>query len=1034
MSAFRAERKPIWVPSAESVGRTQLAAFISHCETATGRHFPTSAAFQDFSVQEFRQFWRLILDWSKIPYSGDATTSCRGETIEHAVFFPNVTLNYADVLLTGVPHLDPHAPAIVMCYPDRPPYRLNRADLHRRVACAAMALQELGIGLDSRIAVVARSDADAVVGVLAAAALGAAIATAAPDISDSAMLERLSQVEPVALLCYLSSPFEAIQRQLREHIAALVDGLPSLRFVVLLDDGAPRASLRVPVFRLAELMAGKDAHAFVWRPLPFNHPLFVLFTSGTTGRPKCIVHGAGGTLIEHIKEHRLHCDLGPGDTLFFQTSTAWMMWHWQLSALASGVEIVINAGPMSGPEAIWRIIADEAITVFGTSPTYLQLCEEFGYDPSEHLDFSSLRAVLSTGSILYDRHQDWLTRHVKDLPVQSISGGSDIIGCFVLGNPMVPAYRAECGSRSLGLDVRSFTAEQLGLPSGAGELICANPFPSRPLGFLNDADGVRFHDAYFRKNPGVWTHGDLILFTPQGSARLLGRSDGVMNIKGIRIGPAEIYHAIAEIPELRASLAVEQSADDIPGNARIVLIVVLRDGIRPEQSLFDHIANTIRRRSSPAHVPAIIIDVPDLPMTYTGKLSERSAQDAVNRRPTNTASLRNPGCLAAIAGHPALCRSQQVIADPVVALRQHGTAASLRAIWESVLDRRPIGHHEDFFDLGGDSLAAIYILMRVEQTVAMKLPITSIFEAPTVAAMAALIEAGESPAFAPLVRLKKGDKRPALFIIHGFGGNVMELVGLGRRIRHGGAVYALQARGLSGDGQPNDRVEDMARDYISAIRGVQPHGPYCLAGYSFGGLVAFEMARLLRAEGERIGYLGLLDSTLHERYWPIQVWAHMILHRMRAHLGTLHKMQLNGAFHYGIRRIGWLLRHFMRRFVSDDDSRYAINGLPPALQAVRKGAAKAFAHYRPGFYDGTITLLRSDAPDPVICDPVLNWTGQSRHLKVRSVPGDHVGMVRPPVVDLVAHELSIGLAAATLPISDVYSGAPSKNIRTAGHS
>jgi acetoacetyl-CoA synthetase len=1019
MPAIESKREPMWVPSTESIGRTQLAAFISHCETTTGRHFPTSAAFHRFSVQEFRQFWRLILDWSKIPYSGDASMTCIGGTIEHAAFFPDVTLNYADVLLTSVHNLDPNFPAIVACHSDRPPYRLNRGDLRRRVATAAMALQKLGIGSDSSIAVVAHNDADAVIGVLAAAALGATIATAAPDISASATLERLSQVEPVALLCHLSSPFVMVQRQLHECIAALVIGLPSLRFVVLLDDSASEASLSVPVFHLAELMVGEDADAFVWRRLPFNHPLFVLSTSGTTGRPKCIVHGAGGTLIEHIKEHRLHCDFGPGDRLFFQTSTAWMMWHWQLSALASGVEIVLNAGPVTGPEALWRIVADQAVTVFGTSPAYLQLCEALGYDPAEHLDFSSLRAVLSTGSILFDRQQDWLTRHVKDLPVQSISGGSDIIGCFVLGSPMVSAYRAECASRSLGLDVRAFTTDESGLPPGAGELVCANPFPSRPLGFLNDPDGKRFHDTYFEKNPGVWTHGDLILFTPQGSARLLGRSDGVMNIRGIRIGPAEIYHAIADIPEVRASLAVEQSVDDILGNARIVLIVVLRDGIRPEQWLFNRIACTIGRRASPAHVPAIIIDVPDLPMTHTGKLSERSAHDAVNGRPAaNAASLRNPSCLAAIAGHPALRRSHSVIGDPAAILREHGLAACLQAIWEIVLDRRPIGNHEDFFDLGGNSLSAIYLLRRVEQTLGARLPITVIFEASSVAAMAALIEARERSEFRLLVRLKNGDERPALFIIHGLGGNVMDLVGMGRRIRHGGAVYAVQARGLSGDAQPNERVEDMARDYISAIRGVQPHGPYCLAGYSFGGLVAFEMARLLRSEGEPIGYLCLLDSTLGERQWPIQVWAAMVLRRMRAHLGTIRKMPLNDAVNYGIGHISPLLRHLTRRFGTNSgaDVSYVVNGLPPALQAVMDGATRALTHYRPGFYDGTITLIRADVGD---CDPVLNWTGRSRQLKVQRVPGDHFGMVLPPVVNLVAHELSMGLAAATFRTSEV---------------
>ncbi len=659
-------------------------------------------------------------------------------------------------------------------------------------------------------------------------------------------------------------------------------------------------------------MAEQNAAAFMWHRLPFNHPLFVLFTSGTTGAPKCILHGAGGSLIEHLKEHRLHTDLGPGERLFFQTSTAWMMWQWQFSALASGVEIVLNDAPVSRPETLWQIVAAQNVTVFGTSPAYLQLCESVGYQPAAQLDFHALRAVLSTGSILHDRQQDWLTQHVKDLPIQSISGGSDIIGCFVLGNPLVPAYRAECQSRSLGLDVQAYTTEAAGLPTGAGELVCANPFPSRPLGFLNDPTGARFHDAYFAKIPGFWAHGDLILFTAQGSARLLGRSDGVMNIRGIRIGPAEIYNAIANIPEVQGALAVEQNFDDIPGNARIVLIVTLRTGISPTPALFDRIASTIARRTSPAHVPAIILDVPELPTTLTGKLSERSAHDAVNGRPlANAAALRNPGCVATIAAHPALRPSQPAVADPATILRKHSVAASLQVIWETVLHRALIDHDEDFFDLGGDSLAAICILTHVQETFGMNLPITIIFEARTIAAMAAMIEAAVRPAFSPLVRIKDGDAQPALFIIHGVGGTVIELVEMGRRIQYGGAVYAVQAHGLTGNEPPRARIEDMARDYISAIRDIQPHGPYCLAGYSLGGLVAFEMAQVLRAQGEPIGYLALLDTILHQRYWPIQAWVAIGLRRLTAGLRTARKMPLDKAVHYGIERIGLRARGYL---------------------------------------------------------------------------------------------------------------------------
>ncbi len=1047
MSVMQPEKPPVWVPTAESFNQTQLSDFISyvkkvHPEADLSSEFdvPDGTALHRFSVRRYRDFWRLFLEWSAVSWTGDATTVCRGDRIEDAAFFPDVELSYADILLTERPGLGADLPALVACHPDRPPVRLTRGQLRRRVAEAAMALADLDIGPGSRVAVVARNDADAAIAVLAAAALGATIATATPDIGAAAMLEQLSQVEPVALLCQLNQPFAAAREQMLERVTTLTEGLPSLRRVVALDHGAAPQGLRVPLARLADGMAGKNADDFVWRRFPFNHPLFVLSTSGTTGRAKCIVHGAGGTLIEHLKEHRLHCDLAPGDTMFFQTSPAWMMWHWQLSALASGAAIVLNAAPVSGPETLWRIVAEEAVTVFGTTPAYFQLCEALGYTPSAHFEFGSLRAVLSTGSVLHEGQQEWLSRHVKDLPIQSISGGSDIIGCFVLGSPMVPAYAAECMSRSLGLDVQALAAPGSDVPQGAGELICANPFPSRPLGFLNDPDGARFHAAYFARNPGVWTHGDLIEFTPRGSARMLGRSDSVMNIRGIRIGPADIYRAIADIAEVRAGLAVERAAPDVPGGAVIVLAVVLADGVSPDPALFARIARIIGQRASPTHVPSIILDVPELPVTNSGKLSERALRDAVNGRPpANLGSLRNPECLAAIAAHPALAAAAAApnrtpgptlgpTPDPTgdAAGGEADLTESVRAIWETVLRRGPIGPDDDFFDLGGDSLATIELLLRIETVFGLHLPITLIYEAPTVAAMAAFIAARKAPSFATLVPLKPGDGTCPLFIVHGIGGTVMELVGVGRLITQDGAVYAVQARGLDGVGRPNARVEDMARDYLEAIREARPHGPYHLAGYSFGGLVAFEMARMLRAAGETVGYLCLLDTTLHQRHWSRWLWAATFLGRMRVHLGQMRRMSGPEAARYGRQRISALLRHAAQRFggAPPEESFYAETGLPPALQAVRDAALTAFADYRPEPYDGTVTLIKTTDLEGGRCDPVRNWRGVARRLRVREMPGGHRGLVRPPVVELVARTVSADLAAAMPPGLDVAQAQP----------
>ena len=494
----------MWVPEESSISSSRLTAFMLHCARLTGQNFPDQAAFQRFTVSQFRDFWRLLLDWAKLPVEGDAEPICTHDACETASFFPNLRLNYAEALLDG----NDAAPAITACHDSAPAHRLSRAELRGQVARAAASLQELGLATGDRAVAIARNDEAAAVACLSAAAVGASFSTAPPDMGEEAILSRFSQLSPRLLFCHT----EASGRSMAERVALVASRLPSLAAIVTLDDGAVSSQGNARVLALADLAASSRPALRQWPRLPFNHPLFILFSSGTTGAPKCIVHGAGGTLLEHIKEHRLHCDLGSGDWLFFHTSCAWMMWNWQLSALAGGTEIVLYDGPVCGPDTLWRIAARQRVSHFGTSPAYLKLCQDRGYEPARTHDLAPLRSVMSTGSILHDQQYDWFVRALGRLPLQSISGGTDIVGCFVLGSPNLPVWRGEAQCISLGMDVRALPDPDETRP-GHGELICANPFPSRPLGLFGDSAGTRFHEAYFARNPGVWTHGDFIEIT-----------------------------------------------------------------------------------------------------------------------------------------------------------------------------------------------------------------------------------------------------------------------------------------------------------------------------------------------------------------------------------------------------------------------------------------------------------------------------------------------------------------------------------------
>jgi acetoacetyl-CoA synthetase len=997
---------PISVPAPDVVAAAQLTAFMAHVARKTGRAFPSYAAFERFAVAELRLFWRLLAEWAHLPLEGALEPVCLGDECKTARFFPRLSLNYAEALI-GDPYLGDRMALTALAAGGRRE-RLTRAVLRDRVLRLAAALRGLGVRRGDRVGAVMRNGSEAVVAALASAAVGATFASCAPDMGNEAILNRFRPLDPVLLFAHAASAPRDVGEPLSARIAEIADGLPGLVALVVLDDGAVRLDAAT-VYRLGDLLA-RSAPLAAWERFAFDHPLFAMFSSGTTGPPKSILHGAGGTLLEHVKEHRLHCDLRAGDKLFFQTSCGWMMWQWQLSALASGAEIVLHDGPLDGPETFWRIVAEERVTQFGTNPAYLQLCQDRGFAPAAHLDLAALRAVLSTGSILYDAQYDWARAHVgAHVPLQSISGGTDIIGCFVLGNPILPVYRGEAQCRSLALDVRALPpADEPEAP--VGELVCANPFPSRPIGFFGDPEGSRFHEAYFSQNPGLWTHGDLIGLTRSGGARMHGRSDGVLNIRGIRIGPAEIYRILRDVPEIADALAVEQRAPREAGGVRLVLLVVLRGAAKLSAALVARLRRELQRRGSAAMVPAVVIELAELPLTHSGKKSEAAARDVINRgKLRNRAALRNPGCLDGIAGHPALAERPR--RPPGGA----GTAQErLRAIWEHYFGFAPIALDDNFFEIGGHSLLAMRILLELRETVGRDLPLSTMLYAPTIRQLARLVDCAEWTPFSTVVTLREGDRANPLFLVHGLGGNVLELVPLAAALHTRRAVLALQARGLDAAQAPHDRIEAMAVDYIAEIRRIQPAGPYAIAGFSFGGLVAFEMAQLLLARGEAVSFLGLIDTDVHEGALPLRAWLAFEAARLHRHWRELRRSARDGLADFlRARRDGIIDRlriirgQAPRRRWEDEEA------LAPVLLRVRDAARVAFAHYRPRPYPGRVALFRAAERLTWFCDPLPVWRCVAGGgLDEVEIAASHLGLVNQPGLGLLAAAVDRCLAEA----------------------
>jgi acetoacetyl-CoA synthetase len=646
--------KPLWQPSPERIAGANLTAFRAAVERDWRVALGDYDALYQWSIREPERFWQSLWDFAGLCSETRGEVAVRDrDRMPGAVWFPEARLNFAENLLRRRDDSD----AIVFLGEDRVRRRLSWRELYESVSRLAQALSALGIQPGDRIAGYLPNLPEAVVAMLAAASMGAVWSSCSPDFGTQGVLDRFGQIAPRLLFAadgyfYGGKQLDSLPR-LREIAAAL----PSVEQVVVVpyaraDLSAPDVPRSVLYGDLVSRWRPRDIN---FRAMPFNAPLYILYSSGTTGAPKCIVHGAGGTLIQHQKEHLLHCDIRPGDRVFYFTTCGWMMWNWLVSALACQATLLLYDGsPFHPTPGVLFDYADrEGMTLFGTSAKFIDAIAKAGLQPVRSHRLATVRTILSTGSPLAPESFDYVYENVKrDVCLSSISGGTDIISCFVGGNPTGPVWPGEIQAKALGMQVEVFDEDGRSVVGKKGELVCTAPFPSMPLGFWNDADGARYRAAYFERFAGVWCHGDWAELTEHGGVVIYGRSDATLNPGGVRIGTAEIYRQVERLPEVLESLVIGQEWQN---DTRIVLFVRLCEGLGLNDELADRIRREIRAASTPRHVPARIVQVADIPRTKSGKIVELAVREVVHGRPVkNREALANPEALDLFRDLPAL--------------------------------------------------------------------------------------------------------------------------------------------------------------------------------------------------------------------------------------------------------------------------------------------------------------------------------------------------------------------------------------------
>jgi len=631
------ENPIIWQPDTERLKKTAMYRFMKK------RSFDAYDDLYQWSIDQSAEFWQALCDFCDVRFSkpavevliqpGDMTT---------AKWFRGSELNFAEHLLR---HSGDRA-AIVFCGENGARSELSFEELRQAVAGIAQALRSAGVMKGDRVAGFLPNCPEAIIAMLATTSIGAIWSSCSPDFGINGIVDRFGQIRPKVLFCADGYFYNGKRHDCLESVKGVLDVIDSIECTVI-------AAFSSQDFRIDDIRAAvrwqdfarKDA-TLEFTQVEFDHPLYIMYSSGTTGIPKCIVHGVGGTLLQHLKEHVLHLDLGSGDRLFYFTTCGWMMWNWLVSGLASGATIILYDGSpfFDDGRVLWKMAGDEKLTVFGTSAKYISALEKAGVRPKDEFKLPDLRAILSTGSPLAPESFDYVYDAISaDVQLASISGGTDIISCFATGNPILPVRRGELQCIALAMAVEIFDERGESITNENGELVCTRAFPSMPVGFWNDPDNAKYHAAYFERFPGVWAHGDYAEITNRGGMLIHGRSDAVLNPGGVRIGTSEIYRQVEKLDEILESIAIGQNWDD---DVRVVLFVLLRDGIELDDDLKQKIRKVIRDNTTPRHVPAKIIAVPEIPRTISGKIVELAVRSAVHGEEVkNTDALANPGAL-----------------------------------------------------------------------------------------------------------------------------------------------------------------------------------------------------------------------------------------------------------------------------------------------------------------------------------------------------------------------------------------------------